>query len=95
MTMETVRDEPEFPAVEVECHAGYRGEETPRRFRLGDRQIEIAEIVDRWLGPDHRYFKVHDMQGDLYILRNDVLPQKWELTMFRRSTSASESASCG
>jgi len=32
-------------AVDVECHAGYRGEETPRRFHLGERRVEIAEVV--------------------------------------------------
>ena len=51
--------------VYVECYAGYRGEETPRRFRLGDRQIEIADVVDSWLAPDHRYFKVKDSEGNL------------------------------
>jgi hypothetical protein len=43
--------------VDVECHAGYRGEETPRRFRLGEGQVEIAEVVDRWLAPDHCVFR--------------------------------------
>lgn len=73
-----------FPVVDVECHAGYRGDETPRRFRLGERQVEITEVVDSWLAPDHRYFKVQDTQGDLYILRNDVGSDQWELTWFRR-----------
>lgn len=74
-----------FTAVDVECYAGYRGEETPRRFRLGERQIEIADVVDRWLAPDHRYFKVQDAEGDFYILRNDVASGRWELTSFRRT----------
>src|SRR5437867_4469227 len=74
---------PAFLVVDVECHAGYRGEETPRRFCLGERQVEIAEVVDRWLAPEHRYFKVRDTQGDLYILRNDVASYRWELTWFR------------
>jgi hypothetical protein len=73
--------------VEVDCYAGHRGEETPRRFRLGDRQIEIAEVVDSWLAPDHRYFKVKDQHGDLYILRYDVRSDRWELTLFRRTTN--------
>lgn len=73
------REAPAFPVVDVECYAGYRGEETPRRFRLGERQIEIAEVVDSWLTPDHRYSKVQDTQGDLYILRNDVASDRWEL----------------
>jgi hypothetical protein len=70
--------------VDVESYAGYRGEETPRRFGLAGAKIEIAEIVDRWLAPDHRYFKVRDTDGDLYILRNDVASERWEVTVFRR-----------
>ena len=55
--------------VEVECYAGYRAEETPRRWRLGTRQIEIADVVDRWQTPHHRYFKVRDTDGELFVLR--------------------------
>ncbi len=43
--------------IQVACYAGYRGEETPRQIRLGERKIEVKEIQDRWLAPNHRYFK--------------------------------------
>ena len=69
--------------MDVECHAGYRGEETPRRFQLGERQVEIADGVDSWLAPDHRYSQVRDTQGDLYIVRNDVAADRWELIRAR------------
>jgi hypothetical protein len=77
---------PERPtlAVQVECYAGHRGEETPRRFRLGDEWLEVAEIVDRWLAPDHRYFKARTADGDTYVLRHDAATGAWELTMFDR-----------
>jgi hypothetical protein len=65
--------------LEVECYAGYRGEQTPRRFRLGDRQIEIVLVLDSWLAPDHRYFKVNGADGRVYILRNAVQSGRWEL----------------
>lgn len=78
--------------VDVDCHAGYRGEETPRHFRLGERQVEIAEVVDSWLAPDHRYFKVQDSQGNLYILRNDVGADHWELTGFHSRTDGGVSS---
>lgn len=71
--------------LKVSCYAGYRGEETPRRFSLKNRQIEIVEILDRWLGPDHRYFKVHGDDGALYILRHDLSTGQWELTMYDRT----------
>jgi hypothetical protein len=74
----------------VECHAGYRGEETPRRFGLAGAEIEIAEVVDRWLAPDRRYFKVRDRDGHVYILRTDAASDRWELTFFQRSTKSAE-----
>lgn len=37
--------------------------------------------MDRWLAPDHRYFKVRG--GDAtYILRHDVTADAWELVLF-------------
>lgn len=68
--------------ISVDCYAGYRGEETPLRFRLGSRLIEIAEVVDRWLAPDYRYFKVRTSESETYILRHDTTTGVWELTLF-------------
>ena len=67
--------------LSVECYAGYRGEETPIRFRLGDRVIEIDEVLDRWLAPDHRYFKVRTAEGT-YVLRHDTTSGAWALVSF-------------
>jgi hypothetical protein len=69
--------------VQVECYAGYRGEETPRAFWLGERRVDVTEILDRWLAPDHRYFKLRDDDGDVYILRHDGAAGEWHVTMFR------------
>lgn len=73
--------EPVFQ-IRVVCYSGYRGEETPRRFYLGERLIEVAEVVDRWLAPDHRYFKIRCAAGHRYILRHDSRADLWELTLF-------------
>lgn len=72
--------------LRVECHAGHRGEEAPRRFLLGERVIEVMEIIDRWLDPAHRYFKVRGDDGGIYILRYDVPKDAWELTLFDSGT---------
>ena len=65
----------------MECYAGYRGEQTPRRFFLGQRALDVAKVLDTWLTPDHRYFKVTCDDGDIYILRHDILKDRWELTL--------------
>jgi hypothetical protein len=51
-------------SVGVECYAGHRGEQTPRTLILGDRSIAVAEVLDAWLAPDHRYFKLRGADGD-------------------------------
>jgi hypothetical protein len=70
--------------IQVECYAGHRGEETPRRFRLGGRLVDIHEVLDRCLAPDHRYFKIKGEDGGTYILRYDSRADRWELTMYSR-----------
>lgn len=68
--------------IQVECYSGYRGEETPSRFRMGSRSIEVSEVIDCWLAPSHRYFKVLGDDGGTYILRHDTHKETWELTLF-------------
>lgn len=71
--------------VPVECYAGYKGEEEPRRFVLDGHSIEIVEILDRWLSPEHRYFKVRGADNATYILRHDMRGEAWELWMYQRA----------
>jgi hypothetical protein len=66
----------------VECYAGYRGEEKPVRFYLGERLIEVEHILDRWIDPGHRYFKVKGDDGGIYILRLDIIAHRWGMTLF-------------
>lgn len=70
--------------IRVECYAGYKADEMPLRFYLGAQRIEIKAILDRWLAPDHAYFKVRGEDGNTYILRHDSESDSWELTMFDR-----------
>lgn len=77
-------ESPRVIPVRVECYAGYRGEETPRRMTLGNSSFEVADILDRWLAPDHRYFKIRTVDEDTYILRQDVESSEWELVFYKQ-----------
>ena len=35
-------------SIHVECYAGAKADETPRRFVWEERTIEVAEVLDRW-----------------------------------------------
>lgn len=82
-----------FP-ITVLCHTGYRGEERPVRFTLGSspgdgKSLGVEEVLDRWHGPDYRYFKVRASDGNLYILRHDEAGDSWELEFFTSLKCAS------
>jgi hypothetical protein len=70
--------------LRVECYAGCRAEEEPRAFTLGERRLEVQAVLDRWVGPDYRYFKVAASDGNTYILRRDDARDEWELGAFRK-----------
>ena len=67
----------------VKCYAHHRGEGEPSAFTLANgARRETREIVDRWLAPDHRYFKVRADDGAVYIIRHNVAGDGWELVMY-------------
>jgi hypothetical protein len=68
--------------IDVEPYAGYRADESPRAFVLGTRRVVVTEELDRWLDPQHRYFKVLGDGGGVYVLRHDVRSNGWELILF-------------
>ena len=63
----------------VECSAGYRGDETPRRLTLVGREIEVVTVEGRWREPDWRIFRVRGDDGAVYRLRQAVDTGRWEL----------------
>jgi hypothetical protein len=74
-------------SIPVECYAGYRGEQEPRAFWLGERRIEVNAVIDRWYAPSQRWFKVAADDGDTYILRHDEMSGEWELAAFTSAAS--------
>ena len=71
--------------IRVDCYAGYRGEETPRRFWLGETEVMVKEVLDRWLTLEYRYFKVIGDDDSVYIICHTPKTWSWELTFYRKS----------
>jgi len=67
-------------SVKVDCYAGYRGEETPRRLEVDGRRVEIVQVIDRWYEPDLRFFRVRGDDGLIYLLRHGDSTDCWELS---------------
>lgn len=68
--------------IAVACRTGHGGLEEPEAFTLGERRVRVTDILDRWAGADHRYFKVRGDDGGRYILRHDLEIPAWELRVY-------------
>ena len=76
--------------VQVYCYGGSKAAERPVRFRLGDREYFVEELIDQWYGPEHIFFKLRADDSNFYILRHRTsAPEgEWELVSFRESRPA-------
>lgn len=72
-------------SIRVECYAGYRGEQEPVAFWLGERRLAVRAIVDRWFGPEGRWFKVDAEDGHFYVLRHAEQNDEWDIAAFTRA----------
>ncbi len=75
-----------FVSIEVQAHAGYKADETPRAFLWQGRRVVIEEVMDRWYqasrdprAPSADYFKVRAEGGEVFILRRDNESMAWYL----------------
>lgn len=69
--------------IRVESYDGYRTCERPLRFHIGSKKREVVDLLDRWYGEDHDYFKVRADDGGVYVLRYGRVDDRWELTQYR------------
>ncbi len=73
--------------IKVAAYSGHTANERPLRFTLGERTLEVTEILDRWYGENERYFRVSADDGDVYVLKYSERGNCWELVSFTRQGS--------
>jgi hypothetical protein len=72
--------------IQVECYAGHKADETPRRFLWQGEWVEVVEVLDRWYQVESRpewpradYFKVLGSNQGEYLLKHDLESDRWYL----------------
>jgi hypothetical protein len=63
------------------------GGEVPVRFGDPKAMREVAEVLDRWLGEGHRYFRVRTPDRAVYILRHDEGVDSWQIYCFENAAA--------
>jgi hypothetical protein len=76
----------ELIPIKVECYAGAKADETPRRFIWEEQAIDVEEVLDRWYQiesqpewPRADYFKVRGADSHEYLLKHDLETDEWHL----------------
>ncbi len=74
--------------VKVECYSGYKADERPRCFYIGNMRFEIQSITDRWYqyqageGSDPAdYFRIQTTDSKNYILKHRHDINRWYLVV--------------
>jgi hypothetical protein len=69
--------------IQVIAYSGFRGEETPRKFVLRGKRIEVVEIQDRWVEEGlgdratKRFFEVKGSGGGIHKIFYDEKRSEW------------------
>ncbi len=72
--------------IQVECYAGTKADEMPRRFVREEQPVAVEEVLDRWHQvesqpewPRADYFKVRGADGHEYLMKHDLEADEWFL----------------
>lgn len=65
--------------IEVTAYCGYKVNERPVSFLLAGQRFEVKEILDRWYGQEHDYFKVVVDGGLVHLLKWNRSTDSWFL----------------
>ena len=65
--------------IKVSCYSSYKANERPINFTVRGRNLLVEEIIDRWYGVNHSYFKILANDQKIYLIRYDQDEDLWTL----------------
>ena len=57
--------------IQVETYSGYKADERPVAFRVGQDRKVVVNVIDQWASEAHTYFKVLADDRRVYLVRYD------------------------
>ena len=69
----------ECTRIKVIAYSGFKANERPLYFILGQQKMEVKEVLDRWYGQEHDYFKVLADNRREYLLKWHRVLDIWSL----------------
>jgi len=67
-----------FPKkIEVVGYSGYKANERPLSFVLDERKLRVSDVIERWYGVEHDYFKVIAEDDHVYLFKWHRIRDVW------------------
>ena len=63
----------------VECHSGYEYGDRPVALTWDGQRLEVSEILDRWLIPGGKCFRVRTQDDQIFELFYGELYDEWRI----------------
>lgn len=65
--------------IGVMAYSGFKANERPLWLVVDGSEVKVKEVLDRWYGADHDFFKVLGQNGRVYLIRWHRARDVWEL----------------
>jgi hypothetical protein len=69
--------------ITVETYSGFKADQRPVRFVLGQRTYRVLNVEDQWYSPSAIHFRVRADDGNVYVLCHHEADKYWTLEAFR------------
>ena len=63
----------------VESYSGYKANERPLKFWIGEKPFFVESVDDQWRGIDAMYFRVRADDGNTYVIKHIESTDVWIL----------------
>ena len=63
----------------VESYSGYKANERPVKFWIGEKPVFVESVEDQWRSTDAIYFRVRADDGNAYVLKYTEKTDVWTL----------------
>ena len=65
--------------IQVGAYSGYKANERPLYFIVENQRTDVKQVLERWTGQNHDYFKVLADDGQVYVLKWHRASDTWFL----------------
>ncbi len=65
--------------IKVTTYSGYKANERPSSFTIGDQRLEVRDIISMWVEPEKDFFRVIAEDQKVYTISRHRKSDLWSI----------------